>query len=66
MKLSGARICVECEEVFDYYRTLLAGTGNARVCPSCLSTSTVLLSRWVQTMAEYEKKGTLDCPVEAA
>ncbi|RJQ21993.1 MAG: hypothetical protein C4560_02930 [Nitrospiraceae bacterium] len=58
MKLATARVCIQCEEIFDHIRTLQAGTGDARVCPSCLSKSTVLLSKYVQTMADFEKNGS--------
>lgn len=58
MKLASARVCVQCEEIFDHIRTLSAGTGDARVCPSCMSISTVRLSTWLQTMEEFEKTGS--------
>jgi hypothetical protein len=46
MKLKDARICIECEEIFE----------NSMICPSCTCKSNVLLSRWVKTMVDYEKE----------
>lgn len=61
MKLATSRLCLDCEEIFDHIRTLQAGTGNARVCLSCLSKSSLLLSKYVQTMKDFEKNGSC-CP----
>ncbi len=44
MKLAVARICIDCEEIYE----------GGMVCPSCTSKSGIPLSRWIQTMADYE------------
>ncbi len=46
MKVSTARICLDCDEVFDgdakgFYRS---------VCPSCANKETVLLSKFLQPL----------------
>lgn len=56
MKISTARICLDCDEVFDgatggFYRT---------VCPACASKETVLLSKFLPAMGASlfpEEKG---------
>jgi len=48
MKLINARLCAECEEVFEM-------TGAVAECPACGSTSFCLISKWVPTMKMYER-----------
>ena len=48
MKLKDARLCAECEEVFE-------AIGAVAECPVCGSTAFCLMSRWVPTMAMYER-----------
>ncbi len=50
MKLRNARLCanVYCEEVYE-------AEGVYSRCPSCGSESFALISRWVPTVADFER-----------
>lgn len=60
MKLSNARICIECKEIFDHIKSLKSGK-QFKVCPNpeCGGTSTVMLNTYIETMAAKE----CDCEV---
>ncbi|MEW5745249.1 MAG: hypothetical protein AB1805_07435 [Nitrospirota bacterium] len=49
MKLRDARLCLDCEEVYQAEGVLSA------TCPVCGSESVTLLCRWVPTMREFEQ-----------
>jgi hypothetical protein len=65
MKLKTARLCVDCESIYDLLRSLICGLKDKTQCPECGSHSTILLSNLIPTMAEYETvlKKTGDIPV---
>lgn len=48
MKLRDARLCVDCDEVYEATRLY-------SVCPACASKAFTLVSRFVPTLAEFEK-----------
>lgn len=60
MKLNDTYICIDCEEIYDRLRTLICGIKDVTICPSCTSHSGILMSLWVQTMADYERRGDTD------
>jgi len=47
MKLADARICIDCEEIYE----------GSIICPACTAKSGIPLSKWIQTMADYERNG---------
>lgn len=48
MKLRDARLCADCDEVYE-------AEGIYARCPSCGSESFALISRWVPTLHDFEK-----------
>ncbi len=53
MKVSTARLCIDCDELFDgdakgFYRT---------ICPSCTSKETVLLTKFLPAKGITPKEG---------
>lgn len=48
MKLRDARLCINCDEVYE-------AEGIYARCPSCGSESFALISRWVPTVADFER-----------
>ncbi len=49
MKLRDARLCADCEEVYEAEGCLYAA------CPSCGSKSFYLVSRWIPTLNDFER-----------
>jgi anaerobic ribonucleoside-triphosphate reductase len=49
MKLRDARLCVDCDEVYD-----VVGEVYGR-CPTCASEAFTLISRHMPTLAEFER-----------
>jgi hypothetical protein len=47
MKLRDARLCADCDEVYE-------ATGLYSRCPACASEAFTLVSRYVPTLAEFE------------
>lgn len=48
MKLRDARLCADCDEVYE-------AAGLYAQCPACGSESFALISRWVPTLHDFEK-----------
>lgn len=59
MKLRDARLCVDCELIFDQLRSMICGKADFTQCPECGSKSTLLLSTIIPTMAACSKPLTL-------
>jgi hypothetical protein len=66
MKLKTARLCVDCESIYDLLRSLICGLNDVTQCPECGSHSTMLLSTVIPTMAADCRGDSADRPVEAA
>lgn len=47
MKLRDARLCIDCDEVYE-------AEGTYARCPSCGSESFALISRWIPTLNQSE------------
>lgn len=47
MKLRDARLCADCDEVYE-------SEGVYASCPSCGSESFSLISRWIPTVNQFE------------
>jgi len=48
MKLRDARLCADCDEVY-------AAFGIYARCPACGSEAFTLISKWLPTVADFEK-----------
>ena len=48
MKLKDARLCADCDEVYE-------AEGVYAQCPACGSEAFALISRWVPTLQDFEK-----------
>lgn len=48
MKLRDARLCINCDEVYE-------AQGVYSRCPSCASESFRLICEWIPTVAEFER-----------
>lgn len=66
MKLRDARLCVDCESIFDQLRSLICGKSDMTQCPECGSHSTLLLSTVIPTMAAARMGDSVDRSGEAA
>ncbi len=48
MKLRNARLCINCDEVYE-------ATGLYSRCPACASESFRLICEWIPTVNEFER-----------
>jgi anaerobic ribonucleoside-triphosphate reductase len=48
MKLRDARLCADCDEVYE-------SRGIYASCPGCGSESFALISQWLPTVADFER-----------
>ena len=62
MKLKDARLCVECDEVYEGFAvTDINKVSSERMfqCPSCGSLSSLPVSQWLPTMNSLERSKSL-------